>query len=46
MTYIEASATKLLEENGVVTGVQYKEKESDELKVRHLVFVNFTKMYA
>ena len=31
--YIEGAATKLLEKEGVVTGVQYKEKGSNETKV-------------
>ncbi|GFN79564.1 squalene monooxygenase-like [Plakobranchus ocellatus] len=41
VTYIEGTATKLVEDNGVVVGVQYKPKGEDELKTIHapLTFV-------
>jgi len=32
VTYIEGTVSKLIEEKGVVTGVTYKEKDSDEVK--------------
>ena len=34
VTYIEGTASKLIEDKGIVVGVQYREKESDKLKVR------------
>ena len=33
MTYIEGTANKLIEDNGVVVGVQCKPKGEDETKV-------------
>lgn len=33
VTYIEGAASKLLEENGVVIGVQYKPKDTEDTKV-------------
>ena len=33
VTYIEGTVSKLIEEKGVVTGVTYKTKDSDEIQV-------------
>jgi len=33
--YIEGTVTELLEENGITIGVEYKERATGELKVRH-----------
>jgi len=36
VTFIEGNVTSLLEEDGCITGVQYKDKETGDLKVRRL----------
>lgn len=34
VTIVEGTVTNLLEEEGCVTGIQYKDKETEEIKVR------------